>query len=1142
MKFNRGGVVSMAVGGSAPKQFTDFDLQQYKKAQDAEGLTPAEQVMKQSQDMAKFKAQGYTFDPARMDKFFNVDTTTGIANAAGMTSSLTTNPVTPPTPATPAAKSVTIGGSNDINNVFSGTTSGSVLGFNNTLPPGVIAGTPAPAPAPPPVADPMNIMGSNDITGVRSGTDTQVNKLLVGDDGLTDLGRFKQNLRTKDPSGRLFKINEDVEASLANGLSKGQIYLNLEKEGYSPEEIIEATGAVGKDADEIKLLANVRSAVAPETATDVTFANTRNGIVRVEPGQKIPPYSTVTDSASYLAQEQKRVAPTAKSTTFVQTADGLVEVPAGETIPEGKVVFEDVLGTGVTLERVKKEQAFQAAPDYVFIKLADGSVERIKKGDPVPNGEQVGIGAFFAANPNFFGTAGDAGAGAVGAVGDETSAALGAAAAVPSPADGPFAPGFFYRTEGGELGKEYSKEAAEERGTLISEKDLDFLGGLSPRLVALNGIIFDSINSGTDNVTLFNELTEKGYTKEEIIKATNNEGAVNAAADAGATVDANGNPIPAATAATVDANGNPIPAATAATVDATAATVDADGNPIPAVATLAGAIGARASDPAGTASGLKQMPDSATLTADNITTPGAKELLTEGKGKIAAAQTAKAAGTDTTKTASTVTAGTGEEITAEASAPDVTTSLLDVDDPLKKLSDSAKVTAKIKAIADSKVTSELISAAEIAQAQTVTTPASRTIKEAEKVVAIADAEKAAKFVEKISGAQADPTALATVQGQLASLMTQFEDGQIPPWAAGAMRVATAQMAARGLGASSMAGQAIIQATMEAAIPIATSDAATIAQFELTNLSNRQERAMLSAQQRAQFMNQEFDQAFQARVANAAKVSDIANINFNATQQVALENAKLAQTVDLTNIGNKQAVVMAEAAQIANLELTNLNNRQQAAVQNAQSFLQIDLTNASNQQQTDMFKAQSNIQAIFSDQGAENAALQFNASSGNQTDQFYANLKSQVGQFNATQQNAMEQFDAEQSTVVSKFNAELAAQRDQFNAQNQLVIEQSNAQWRRDIATVDNASNNVANQFNAQSILDISNTAYAQLWQAYRDNVEFVWTSTEQERERDSALAVTKINADASKYAAKTKEDAANSAAWGTFVFDVLKGF
>ena len=138
MKFNRGGVVSMAVGGSAPKQFTDFDLQQYKKAQDAEGLTPAEQVMKQSQDMAKFKAQGYTFDPARMDKFFNVDTTTGIANAAGMTSSLTTNPVTPPTPATPAAKSVTIGGSNDINNVFSGTTSGSVLGFNNTLPPGVI--------------------------------------------------------------------------------------------------------------------------------------------------------------------------------------------------------------------------------------------------------------------------------------------------------------------------------------------------------------------------------------------------------------------------------------------------------------------------------------------------------------------------------------------------------------------------------------------------------------------------------------------------------------------------------------------------------------------------------------------------------------------------------------------------------------------------------------------------------------------------------------------------------------------------------------------------------------------------------------------------------------------------------------------
>jgi hypothetical protein len=43
--------------------------------------------------------------------------------------------------------------------------------------------------------------------------------------------------------------------------------------------------------------------------------------------------------------------------------------------------------------------------------------------------------------------------------------------------------------------------------------------------------------------------------------------------------------------------------------------------------------------------------------------------------------------------------------------------------------------------------------------------------------------------------------------------------------------------------------------------------------------------MLAAQQRAQFIGQEFDQAFQARVQNASRIADVANQNFTAEQQV-----------------------------------------------------------------------------------------------------------------------------------------------------------------------------------------------------------------------------------------------------------------
>ena len=57
--------------------------------------------------------------------------------------------------------------------------------------------------------------------------------------------------------------------------------------------------------------------------------------------------------------------------------------------------------------------------------------------------------------------------------------------------------------------------------------------------------------------------------------------------------------------------------------------------------------------------------------------------------------------------------------------------------------------------------------------------------------------------------------------------------------------------------------------MESALPIALQDAQTVAQFEAQNLSNRQQRAMLFAQQRATFLGMEFDQEFQSRVANAS---------------------------------------------------------------------------------------------------------------------------------------------------------------------------------------------------------------------------------------------------------------------------------
>ena len=412
-------------------------------------------------------------------------------------------------------------------------------------------------------------------------------------------------------------------------------------------------------------------------------------------------------------------------------------------------------------------------------------------------------------------------------------------------------------------------------------------------------------------------------------------------------------------------------------------------------------------------------------------------------------------------------------------------------------------------------------------------PVQRQIQQGELISGAADAQTAAQFTEQVQAAEATPSTQATVQGQLASLTANFDAKNPPAWAAGALRSATQEMAARGLGSSSLAGQAIVQATLESALPIAQADASTVAQFESQNLSNRQQRAMLAAQQRAEFMGMEFTQEFQARVQNAAKISDIANQNFTAEQQVQLENSRIANTMNLNNLSNSQATVMAEAAALAQMDQSNLNNRQQAAVQNAETFLQTDMANLSNRQQTDLFKAQQRIQGLFTDQAAENAARQFNATSENQVNQFFANLASQTRQFNSAQANAQSQFNAGQVNTVERFNAEINNQRDQFNAQNQLVIAQANAQWRRQIATADTAAVNRANELNANAILDMSKTAYANLWQHYADTMEWAWKSAEGELDRITNIAIAELDADATAaLAAANKSSAAKSAIGG----------
>jgi hypothetical protein len=132
----------------------------------------------------------------------------------------------------------------------------------------------------------------------------------------------------------------------------------------------------------------------------------------------------------------------------------------------------------------------------------------------------------------------------------------------------------------------------------------------------------------------------------------------------------------------------------------------------------------------------------------------------------------------------------------------------------------------------------------------------------------------ATFTQQLAAkaVKGEVSASSTVQYQMEKLMTSFDDGT-PAWAAGALRKANAAMSARGLGNSSMASAAIIQATLESAIPIAQQDAATFAAMDMENVRNE--------------------------------------------QAVALANAAAAQNFELANLSNEQAVRIQNSMNNAN---------------------------------------------------------------------------------------------------------------------------------------------------------------------------------------------------------------------------------
>jgi len=220
---------------------------------------------------------------------------------------------------------------------------------------------------------------------------------------------------------------------------------------------------------------------------------------------------------------------------------------------------------------------------------------------------------------------------------------------------------------------------------------------------------------------------------------------------------------------------------------------------------------------------------------------------------------------------------------------------------------------------------------------------------------------------------------ATTRYQLAELFKGIEEGSPPPaWAAPAVRKVTAVMQSRGLGSSSMAAAATMQAMMESGIPIAAQDAQKYATIQLQNLNNE--------------------------------------------QQATLQNAAAMLQMDMANLNNRQQAAVNNAKAFLSMDMANLTNRQQANTLTYQSKAQALLTDAAAKNAASQFNAKS-----------ENQVQEFFTELGVQIESANVQRDIAVKQFNSNQKVAIAQFNTQMDTAAEQFNANMQLEIDQSNA-------------------------------------------------------------------------------------------------------------
>jgi len=259
---------------------------------------------------------------------------------------------------------------------------------------------------------------------------------------------------------------------------------------------------------------------------------------------------------------------------------------------------------------------------------------------------------------------------------------------------------------------------------------------------------------------------------------------------------------------------------------------------------------------------------------------------------------------------------------------------------------------------------------------------------------------------------------ATVKYQMSKLLeTIGTDGEMPPWASPAVRAVNAQMLQRGLGASSMAATAMINAIYEAGLPIAAADAKTHAAMDIQNLTLQHATTLQ----------------------NAMTYAAMDKTNVAANVQAQIQNSKSFLGMDLANLDAEQKT-----------NLIDFEANHQKLLSDAQQENAARQFNAKSVNQRNEFAAEIGSQISNANSTRLAAMRQFNADQTNATERFVAQMEDSRDKFNSNMVAQIDQSNVNWRRTINTENTALQNESNRINAQNLLGLTTAaqNQLWQR----------------------------------------------------------------------------------------------